>query len=422
MDNNRKIALDVLLDIEKNKAYSNLSLNNFIGQTESGEEINPAFIREIVYGVLRYRNLLDYYIERVLEGGFKRIKLKELCLLRMGFYQLKFMDSVPEYAAVSETVALAKKVSRGKEGFINWALRGYLREKSKILEPNSWNIKYSIDEWIIDLWKKSYGAEETLKILEGTNSRVDLTIRVNLTKTSKENLKKALEKKNFSVKECESSDRSLVVTGRDLLKTAEYKRGEFSVQDSASIWAIDVLDPEKEELILDLCAAPGGKTFSIAEKQKNTGEIIAIDKYSHKLKLMKNEAKRLGLDKIILKEGDSTIFIPEFVDKFDRVLADVPCSGLGVMRHKPEIKYKEEIDLAELENRQREILENGAKYVKPGGILFYSTCTINPDENEKQIAKFINGNENFRIIEMKQRMPYMDTDGFFICKMVREEK
>ena len=425
MDINRKTAFDVLMDVEKNGAYSNLSLNSFI---EKNRPDSPAFVRELAYGVLRNKLLLDWFLGQLIPSGLKKIKKQDMTLLRMGVYQLSYMKSVPEYAAVSETVNMAKKLARGRERFINGVLRGYIRNRQQLALPDRevnleeyLSIVYSVERWIVRLWKDAYGAEKTEALLRASNETPELAVRVNLMKTDRKSLKEKLEALGFEAAESEVSDRALLVKGSGLLDTELYREGMFSVQDEASILASDALDAKPGDCIADVCAAPGGKTFATAELMAGKGVIYAMDKYEHKLKLMEAQAKRAGIDNIRLLQHDSTVPVEELKGQMDKVLADVPCSGLGVMRRKPEIKYKGRQELNELIERQRQILLAAASYVKAGGTLVYSTCTINPAENEKQIVEFLRGNRDFKALEQKQLLPDGGTDGFFICRMRKEQ-
>lgn len=425
MDINRKTAFDVLMDVEKNEAYSNLSLNSFI---EKNRPDSPAFVRELVYGVLRNKLLLDWFLGQLIPSGLKKIKKQDMTLLRMGVYQLSYMESVPEYAAVSETVNMAKKLARGRERFINGVLRGYIRNGRQLVLPDRernpeeyLSIVYSADRWIVRLWTDAYGAEKAEALLKASNETPNLAVRVNLMRASRSELKEQLEALGFKAAESQVSDRALLVKGGGLLDTELYREGMFSVQDEASILASDALDAKPGDCIADVCAAPGGKTFATAELMAGKGVIYAMDKYEHKLNLMEAQAKRAGIDNIRLLQHDSTEPVEELKGQMDKVLADVPCSGLGVLRRKPEIKYKGRQELHELLERQQSILKAAAAYVKTGGTLVYSTCTINPAENEKQIAEFLRGNREFKALEQKQLLPGGGTDGFFICKMRKEQ-
>jgi len=425
MDLNRKTAYEVLLDVEKNQAYSNLSLNNFI---EKNKADSPAFVRELVYGVLENKILLDHILNQLVPSGLKKVKKQDLTLLRMGIYQLMSMNSVPEYAAVNETVNMAKVFARGRDRFINGVLRGYTKKKDELVFPDReenlvtyLSVMYSVETWIVKLWLDAYGPEDTEAILDASNRTPELTIRTNLLRTTRSQLRETLEKQGFEVADTWESVRGLTVKGSGLLKTEAYEKGLFSVQDEASMLASEALGVKPGDLVIDVCAAPGGKSFATAELMDGQGKICSMDIYEHKLKLMETQAKRTGITNIELICHDSTEALAEFAGRADCVLSDVPCSGLGVIRRKPEIKYKGNEDLPELVDRQEKILAAASTYVKPGGTLVYSTCTINPAENQLQTEKFLNANSDFDKIEERQLLPTMGIDGFYICKMVRKQ-
>lgn len=424
MDLSRKTAFEILFEIEKEGAYSNLTINRFL---EKNKPENPAFIRELVYGVLENKILLDYYLDNLIPSGIKKVKKKEATLLRLGIYQLIFMDSVPDYAAVNETVTIAKKLVRGREGFINGVLRGYMKKGNEIKLPdeskdlkNYLSVKYSFPTWLIDKWEEQYGIEECKLLLEASISRPQLSIRVNIDKISRDDLKGYLEEKGYEVTLGTFSERTLHVKGSGLLDDDKYKEGYFSIQDEASTVAADVLGATPGETIIDVCAAPGGKSTAIAELMKNDGKVYSCDIYEHKLELINSLAKRLGLSIIETTLLDGTKGKENWFAMADRVLADVPCSGLGVIRRKPEIKYKDITDFTELVEIQKKILNNAAKYVKSGGTLVYSTCTINKDENQLQISEFLNNHLEFELISEKQFLPTENIDGFYVCKMIKK--
>ncbi|QIB69956.1 16S rRNA (cytosine(967)-C(5))-methyltransferase RsmB [Aminipila butyrica] len=428
MDANRKTAYHALMDVETKNAYSNLALNH---QIICGRPSSPSFVRSLVYGVLENKMLLDYIIAHYITRDIEKVKTSDLVVLRMGIYQLGYMDSVPEYAAVNESVVLAKKFCRGREGFINGVLRAYIRSRHAVRLPDRsedpvkyLSIKYSCEEWIVDLWMDQYGADTAEAILKHSQGNPGLCIRVNTLKTGKEDLIRRLTEKNFEIKESLICQSGLLVTkGSQILEDTLYKNGLFSVQDESSIRTVEMLDPQAGEMMVDVCAAPGGKTLAAAERMSNRGQIVATDIYLRKLALITKEADRLGVSILRTWPWDATKVDSELLEKADRVLADVPCSGLGVIRRKPEIKYKKRVsEFDSLPVKQLEILTVASKYVKKGGVLQYSTCTINKKENEDVIKEFLRKNKNFSIVEERQFMPHIDkTDGFYVCKMVRSD-
>ena len=370
------------------------------------------------------RIFLDYYLNNFIPSGIEKVRLKEKTILRMGLYQIMFRE-VPGYAAVNESVKLAKKVCRGREGFINGVLRNCIREIKKIKLPDENNrkdylsVKYSFPQDIIEMWDEQYGSEICEKIMEASCSRAPMSVRVNLLKTDADSLEASLRTKGFETERGAFSDRCIHIKGRGIMATDEYLQGAFSVQDQASILAADYLDAKAGETVVDVCAAPGGKTAAIAEKMDNTGIINACDIYDHKLSLIEEQAERLGITIIKTQKADGRTGIENFDGRADRVLADVPCSGLGVIRRKPEIKYNVQKDISQLLGIQRDILQRSSKYLRNGGTMIYSTCTINKNENEKQAEAFLNKNENFEMLWQKQFMPTAETDGFYICKMIK---
>ena len=429
MDLNRKTAYEVLLDMETNQSYSNLALNNFI---EKNKPENPAFVRELVYGVLENRILLDYYLAQLVASGLKKVKKQDLTILRMGVYQILAMDSVPDYAAINESVVLARKFCRGRDKFINGVLRNFQRRQAELeaslpdrsFDPAKYlSVRYSAASWLVDLWLAAYGLDKTEGLLAASNGRPLLCLRTNLLKGTREELMQRLVEAGYQVEAGTLSGRSILVTGKGtgILEHDLFREGWFSVQDEASTLTADTVNPKPGNLAVDVCAAPGGKTMAMAELMETEGEIYAFDIYEHKLKLIQDQAARLGTGIVKTRCQDGRIALKELEGQADCVLADVPCSGLGVIRRKPEIKTKDhaEMDFAELVQRQKEILESASTYVKPGGTLVYSTCTVNPEENEEQVRMFCEAHPEFHLDFMNQLMPDRETDGFFISKMSR---
>ena len=427
MDNNRKTAYQTLLDVESKKAYSNIALNHKIAVNKPS---TPAFVRELVYGVLERKLTLDYYIDQLLTEGIDSLKMPEITILRMGIYQLGYMEKVPEYAAVSECVDLAKKYCKGRAGLINGVLREYQNKKIYLTLPardedeiKYLSIKYSYAPWIIELWLKYYSMSFVEQLLEAGNQTPPLTVRANWLKIRKEDLKKAFRERGFEVEDGKLAQNALNVKGSKVLDSELYRYGLFTPQDESSMLVSEKIGVKQGDLVMDVCAAPGGKTTAIAERMNNTGKIIASDIYRRKLDLVDKEAKRLGITNIETRSWDATRVDSTMVKKADKVLVDAPCSGLGVVRRKPEIKYRElSEDIMMMPKKQADILSASSSYVKPGGTLVYSTCTINPEENEKIIDQFLKRNRDFEKVERTLLLPNVNgTDGFFICVMKRNE-
>lgn len=427
MDANRKTAYLTLMDVESKKSYSNIALNH---QIICNRPDSRRFVRELVYGVLENKLLLDYYISLLVPSGADSLKASDKTILRMGLYQLGYMDSVPEYAAVNESVILAKRYCRGRDGFINGVLRNYLNQRLSLRLPDRaedevrhLSIRYSYAPWIIELWLEQYKTEFVEELLKAGNETPPMTIRLNWLRIIKEDLIRVLEDKGYEVEDGTLCQNALHVKGSDLLGTDMYKQGLFSVQDESSMLVAEKLDPKHGDLVMDVCAAPGGKTMAIAERMNNTGKIIASDIYRRKLDLVDKEAERLGVKNVETRSWDATRVESSMVQKADRVLVDAPCSGLGVVRRKPEIKYKEKSHEMELlPKKQLAILSASSQYVKPGGTLLYSTCTINPYENQRVIADFLKKNTSFKKEEAIQLLPNVNgSDGFFICVMKKDD-
>ena len=425
MDGDRYTAYQALLKIEKDQAYSNIVLNHLIDERKPKA---PAFVRELTYGVLENQYYLDYLIRQLLTK--KKIKKEPLILLRMGIYQIRSMDTVPDHAAVDEMVRIAKKVCHSQSGLVNAVLRNYLRKKEQLKQPSQeedpvvrLSAMYSCEPWIVRLWMEQLGEEQTEALLKAGNAAPPLTVRVNTLRTSLEELKQSLSGKNIQAADVPETDRALILKGRDILSLPEYREGWFSVQDAASVIAVDALDPKAGDLVVDVCAAPFGKTLAAAERMGNEGQIRAFDLYPNKVRKLEKAAGRLGITIASAEVHDASEPIPELAGQADCVICDVPCSGLGVIRRKPEIKYKKVADDGrELAVLQRRILETAASYVKAGGSLLYSTCTVNRIENQDVVRDFLESHEEFGEVCSRQLLPDVDgTDGFYFCKMKKSE-
>ena len=427
MDINRKTAYSVLMDVESKKSYSNIALNHHIICSRPDKK---AFIRELVYGVLENKMLLDWYIDQLVPSGVAKVKTSDLVILRMGIYQLAYMNSVPEYAAVNESVVLAKRYSRGRESFINGVLRSYLRERFALKLPDRsedeveyLSVKHSYAPWIVEMWLDQFSVDFVEELLAAGNETPETAIRINWLKVMKKDVIEKLRERNFTVREGELCQNTLYAKGEGLLDTIMYRDGLFSVQDESSLYATVILDPKKGDTVIDTCAAPGGKTLAIAERMNNEGTIYATDVYKRKLDIINKEAERLGIRNVRTYSWDATRVDSEMIGRADKVIVDAPCSGLGVVRHKPEIKFKSRSsEMDRLPAKQLAILSAASRYVKAGGTLVYCTCTINKDENEKVVGNFLRHNKSFRREERIQLFPHINgTDGFFICKMKKAE-
>jgi 16S rRNA (cytosine967-C5)-methyltransferase len=415
-----------LRDVEENKAFSNIAVSNAIKKTAPP---NVPFLRELVYGTLKNQIYLDWLIGNFVKSPVEKLPVPDKTLLRMGLYQLNSMDSVPDYAAVNETVELAKKYAKGRERFINGVLRSYLREKGNIVLPQEkddevayLSLKYSFSPWIVRMWMKEFGVTERVeRLLESLNAKPRLCIRVNTLKTNTQTLSQKLEERGFSAESDEDLPNLLYTEGEGLLDTDLYKEGHFSVQDRGSQIVCEALGAKPGDTVADVCAAPGGKAMTIAEGMNDRGRIAASDIHEHRLSLIGEAAGRLGIHIVTTGRRDGREIDETLAEKADCVLVDAPCSGFGTARRKPEVKYKPfDTEMQELPQMQLGILRASSRYVKRGGTLVYSTCTIAGRENGDVVDAFMDGSGEFEIVDRAQLMPFVNgTDGFFICKMRR---
>lgn len=405
---------EALRDCYVDGAYSNIAINEAV---ENHKDCSSGFVRAFTKGVLRDSLKLDYYIDRLADKGIKGIKSRTLVILRMGLYAIESLDSVPDHAAVNEAVALAKKVSKGSDRFINALLRRYLRERESLEIPaENLSLRYSFPKSLVKMLKKQYG-EDTEKLLAALNTAPELIVRTNLTKITRDELMEMFGEIGVECIPCEDSDSAIVVKGGQVVGTRMFHEGLFAVQSLSSIKSIEALRPTPGSKVLDMCAAPGGKTCAMAELMNNEGSITACDIYDHRLELIQATAARLDANIIETELLDGTERREDFVEQFDFVLADVPCSGLGVVGSKPELKLRTNpSDYYELVEIQKAIIENAYDYLKPGGRMMYSTCTINKAENEDAIDRFKREHRFAEIVEKCLILPYNNTlVGFFYC-------
>lgn len=412
----RHAAYKALIDIEKDNAYSNMALNHYLRDLEPREQ---ALAREICYEVLKRKYLLDYYLRGFITKGFNKLDTGLLTSLRMGACEILFMDGVPDYASINEAVDLAKRYAKGRAPFVNGVLRNLARNRDSLKEPDDISVRYSVNKWIADLLIKALGPEGAEGYLRYSLETPELCIRVNILKNTREELRDSLEKDGFRVSLSKLSPRCLKVSGTGILETEAFRMGRFSVQDEASLYAADMAGAKEGMKVLDLCAAPGGKSCAIGEAMGNKGLIISQDIYEHKLRVIDSYAERIGIDIIETRQRDGSVPVPEYEGQFDLVICDVPCTGLGVLRRKPEIKYKESPDLKGLNELQLKILMNGASYVREGGTLMYSTCTVTREENEELVSRFLGEMPGFVLDKDIRLGPETGTDGFYAARFRR---
>lgn len=421
--NDRSIAYKILLKIEKDKAYSNLTLDSILGKEKAGYE---PFVRALVYGVIERKITLDYILSEFLSQPIHKLKPQVLTVLRMGVYQIKFMDKIPVSAAVNESVKLIKQQGFSfASGLVNSVLRK--TANSEILYPEKndsieyLSVRYSCPADLVQKYINDYGFENAVGILSTSLENPPLIIRVNTLKISPEELIERLKTEDVEACECDFNG-ALTVKSGNIFSTDCHSEGLFHVQDLASQMCINALDPKPCETVLDMCAAPGGKSFTIAEKMQNKGEIYSFDLYEHRLALIESGAKRLGIDIIKAQVRDASAVYDD-IPNADKILCDVPCSGLGVIRRKPEIKYKDLGFIDKLTDLQYNIICSASAYLKKGGRLVYSTCSLNKAENEKVCERFLKLHNGFKLINgyPVTLMPHIDkTDGFFFAVFTKE--
>ena len=407
MANARKTAVKVLVKIEKEGTYSNLGVAEALKNSELNLQ-DKSLATAIIYGVLDRKITLDYILSKFLKTHINKTEPFTLMVLRSALYQIKYMDKIPESAAVNEAVKIMKssKFSRNA-GFVNGVLRSVLRTDVEIPKGDSaedLSVRYSCPLWIVESFLKDYGLADTKALLEESLKPAPTVLRINTVKADISEIEKEYEIKENSIE---------LTKGIDISNSELYKKGLVYAQDYASQRAVEILSPKSGDRVLDVCSAPGGKAFTMANLMGNKGEIIACDLYPHRVELIERTAKRLGLDIIKTAVADATRYNPK-LGEFDCVLCDVPCSGLGVIRRKPEIKYNALPCLEELKNIQLSILRNAVKYLKKGGKLLYSTCTLRREENEKLVISFQKEYNDLCKVYEHTFMPHKDgTDGFY---------
>lgn len=439
----REIALKALYKIEKENAYSNIALNQVLKENKNIDERDVGLISELVYGSITWKLTLDEIIKKYSNIRLKKISTWILNILRMGIYQIIFLDKIPKSAAVNESVNLAKRYGhRSSSNFVNAILRKVSVSDYKELEEikddkERISKTTSMPMWIIEELLKQKNIKEVEEICKNSNLKPNTAIRINNLKTDKKDFEESLKERKIEYLEGSLEDFLILKKVKNIENIDLFKEGFFTVQDEGAGLIVDVLAPKEGEYILDTCSSPGGKTTYIAEKMKNKGKIEAWDIHEHRVKLVQNAAKRLGINIIQAKTQDATKFNEDLVGKFDKILLDVPCLGLGVIKRKPDIKWKrKKEDIEEITKIQKDILNNCSKYLKKNGELVYSTCSILKEENEDIIKEFLKENsqfefckeneknhENIVIFEEKNRYmniyPSEKNDGFFICKLRR---
>lgn len=428
----RELVLDILIEVNEKEQYSHLMIRDVLNKYQYLEKQERAFLTRLAEGTIEHMLEMDFII-----NSFSKVKVKKMKplirnLLRMSVYQLKYMDSIPDAAICNEAVKLARKRGFGQlRGFVNGVLRNIARELEHLqypdekLEPVRFlEVTYSVPAWMVEKWLQDYGYEQTKEICESFLQERPITIRTNLMKTTPEALKQKLEAEGVIVKPVDKLSYAFEISGYDYLQALEsFQEGLFYVQDISSMMVAEVAAPEKNSYIIDVCAAPGGKSSHLAEKMAGTGVVEARDLTEYKVSLIEENIERHELKNMQAVQMDATVYDAASEEKADVLICDLPCSGLGVMGKKTDIRYKmtaeKQKDLVQL---QRQILDTVHTYVKKGGILVYSTCTIHKDENAGNVEWFVKKYPEFEVISSEQMFPGGEYhDGFFIAKLIRKE-
>jgi len=437
----REVAVQTLVACEKQGAWSDGHLKKLIRQAGLDRR-DAALATRLCFGVQQNSLLLDFYLRHFSSVKPEKMEPAVRGALRIALYQILMMDKIPASAAVNESVAIARKLSRNPRsaGLVNAILRAFLRAQEELpavegkTVAETLSLRYSHPLWLVEEWITRLGEEGTEALLKADNDQPPTTAQVNLTRTDTDRLIVSLEEQEVETEPHPWLADCLTLSNTgDLEHLEAFAKGEFYIQDVAARLAVEAAGVEAGQRILDCCGAPGGKSFAAAIRMKNRGEIITCDIHPHKVKLIEVGAQRLGLDIIRAKEQNAREFVPEWEQGFDTVLADVPCSGLGIIRKKPDIRYKDPKPLDGLPAVQKGILENVSRYVRPGGVLLYSTCTLRHRENEGAVEEFLAGHGDFTLEPFELPVPVggtqgmvtlwphiHGTDGFFIAKLRRK--
>ena len=438
--NVRDAALSILLAVERDQAYSNLLLNRTI-ETYGLDDKDRSLLTELTYGTLQHRMTLDYHLAPLVRG-----KLEDWVreLLRLSVYQIVYLTKIPPHAAVNEAVEIAKR--RGHKGIaslVNGILRSFLRKGPREMDSGlTWEQRTAIEtshpEWMIRRWADQYGRETARDMALANNEPPVQTLRVNRTKGTREDVLDMLGEEGFRAEPSPVVPDAIRIRGGNAARSRAFREGFVTIQDESSMLPVMALNPEPGMSVLDMCAAPGGKTTHIAERMENTGEVRAFDLHPHKVKLIDQNAARLGLENIHTGSADSRELAGTLESgSFDRILVDAPCSGLGVIRRKPDIKYsKTEDEIGKLPDIQKSLLEEAYHLLRPGGLLVYSTCTVDREENRLTAEAFLEAHPDLERVDLRESMPgklrYEDGmlqvlpqdfggDGFFVAAFRKPE-
>ena len=445
----RELAMNILEKVDQACAYSNLQLDQSLRET-SLRDIDKALVTELVYGTITRLNTIDYFLQRFVLQKWSKIEAWVRALLRISVYQILYLNRIPDHAIVNEGVRLATRCGhRGIASMLNGVLRNMIRNRCQLVVPPQLpfservSLEHSHPHWLVKRWISQYGDDTTVAMCEANNIPPTVSVRVNEMHTDRDSLLCDMQRQEVDAYPSHLCEQGIVITsGGHMANTSWYHQGLFSLQDESSMLVAKALSVQPGMNVLDCCAAPGGKTTHIAEQMRNKGKIISNDIHPHKIAFIQNQAKRLGLNCIETTCNDALALRQHYTEaSFDRVLLDAPCSGLGVIRRKPDVKWnKGENDIAQMTVLQDKLLESVAPLVKRGGILVYSTCTVEPSENEQRIASFLKKNGQYRLAPLPvpphsthplflqqfyqtgtiQILPhYAHSDGFYIARLIR---
>lgn len=420
------MAIKAIDEIINNNKYSNYVVYDTIDEVD---ELDKSLYRKIVYGVIENQKYLDYIISKLSKIPFNKLDRNVVNILRIAIYELVFLNS-KEYAVINEAVKNTQKISFKSKGFVNGNLRSFLRDKEKLMNVDTddideyLSIRYSVNKDIVLYLKKYY--ENYVDIVKDFNNTPHMNIRVNTILTTKAKLKDKLQNYGLKIEKSDISNDSLIVLNPfNITETKEFKDGLFTIQDQSSSLVSEILSPKENSEVLDLCAAPGSKSTHIMQIMNNKGNLVSNDISFDKLSKIEENFTRMKLIKPEITNYDASKFIKDFEDRFDYILVDAPCSGIGVIKRKPEIKLERHIkDIEELSELQYKILENSYKYLKNGGYLVYSTCTLGELENIDVVNKFLENHKDLSFVKNNEKdfieiLPSVSNDGFFICKIYK---
>lgn len=441
----REMALQVIYQVNEEKAYANLALDKMMAKAPEMEGRDKALTTELVYGSIKYRGRLDWVLNRYAKPKVNQMDPWIRNILREGLYQLMFLDKIPPSAAVNEAVDLAKKYGkRGSEKFVNGVLRSALRGMDELAYPHRGkqpvgylSVTYSFPEWVIQRWYRAYGLKKAEALCQYFNAPAPLWIRVNTLKMTPEALAKELEAQGIATTVSAHIPEGLRIDSPvNLHELSLFQDGCFTVQDESSMHVGRAAAPQPGQRVLDVCSAPGGKTTHMAQLMQNDGQIVACDIHPHRLELIAANCKRLGITNVQTKLQDGEHLAEAFAEPFDVVLVDAPCSGLGVLGRRADARWSKQLeDIGALSHLQQSILHQAAQVTKAGGTLVYSTCTMTEEENQQVVERFLAEHEDFELDEgltacwsdqrppagMVQFLPFNDhMDGFFIAKFRRK--